>query len=95
MIEQAWLYGTTMCLHLESNLLPRFNVRIPENIALKRSRNVGALVLSTLKSDYVAADLFAGEFFSPQPTYAQHRMLCAVVMSIRVNINHALGVGTS
>lgn len=82
-----------MCLHIDSNLLPGFIVRTPENIALKRSRNVGALLLSTLKSDYVAADLFAEEVFSPQPTYAQHRMLPAVVMSMQVNITHALGAG--
>lgn len=81
--------------HQESNLLPGFSVRSPEDIALNRSRNVGALMLNAIQPDHMAADLFAEEVFSPQPTIAQHRMLRAVAMSMRVNFIHAPGAGAS
>jgi len=84
-----------MPLHHESNLLPGFTARSPEDIALNRSRNVGAMVLNALTPDYMAADLFAVDAFSPQPTRAQCRMLRAVAMSMRVNIIHAPGAGAS
>lgn len=79
----------------ESNLLPGFTAKNPDEISLNRSRHVGAMMLSQLTPDFMAADLFARAVFNLPPTRAQLRMLQAVAMSMRVNFIHAPGAGAS
>lgn len=59
----------------ESNLLSGFSVRTPEEIAVNRSRDDGALLLSGLTPDFMAADLFAAAAVNPSPTRTQLWML--------------------
>lgn len=84
-----------MRTHQESNLLPGFSARSPEEIAVNRSRHVGAVLLSGLTHDFMAADLFAAAAIKPTPTRAQLRMLRGVAMSMRVNFIHAPGAGAT
>lgn len=79
----------------ESNLLPGFSARSPEEPPLNRSRHVGAVLLSGLTPDFVAADLLAAAAINTPSTRAQLCLLRAVAMSMRVNFINASGAGAT